>query len=242
MYRYQSDSIGKELRDLHNTSGVYRATDVGPGQHLVLGSSILSATISILDRGNATLLNPWASSVLTVSFPSQVFGVPVLEFLLSAIIHSKMGQFLSSANNIADEVEKSRVALQRCPLHHSRRSACLHNLAIALHDRFEQRSVSSDLDEAIDLHRAALQLRPIGHSHRSASLDSLANCLRDKFHQRGSVSDLDDAVALHRAVLLIRLPGHPDRSTSLNNLAIDLHDRFNERGAQSDLDGAIELH
>ncbi|KAG0696479.1 TPR-like protein [Suillus ampliporus] len=159
-----------------------------------------------------------------------------------SILHSEMGQLLSWANDIADEVEKSRVALQCCPPDHSRRSACLHNLAIALHDRFEQRSISSDLDEAIDLHRAALQLRPIGHSHRSASLDNLANCLRDKFHQRGSLSDLDEAVALHRAALLIRFPGHPDRSTSLNNLAIDLHDRFKQRGVQSDLDEAIELH
>ncbi|KAG0691597.1 TPR-like protein [Suillus ampliporus] len=133
----------------------------------------------------------------------------------------EMAHVSSWANDIADEVEKSRVALQCCPPDHSRRSA-------SLHDRFEQRS-------AIDLHRVALQLRPIGHSHRSASLDSLANCLRDKFHQRGSLSDLDDAVALHRAALVIRLTGHPDRSASLNNLAIGLHDRFNERGA-------IELH
>ncbi|KAG2120264.1 TPR-like protein [Suillus clintonianus] len=143
---------------------------------------------------------------------------------------------------MADMVQECRAALQRCPLGHSDRSACLYNLAISLHDRFEQRGVPSDLDEAVELFRTALVLCPTGHSHRSGSLNNLANCLVNRFEQRGIPSDLDEAIELHRAALLLRPRGHSDRSMTLNNLANSLVNRFEQRGIPSDLDEAIELH
>ncbi|KAG2127527.1 TPR-like protein [Suillus clintonianus] len=143
---------------------------------------------------------------------------------------------------MADRVQECRAALQSCPPGHSDRSASLNNLAISLHDRFEQRGTLSDLDEAIELHRAALLLRPPGHSNRSVSLNNLATSLHDRFEQRGVPSDLDEAIELHRAELLLRAPGHPDRSASLNNPAISLQAGFEQRYVPSDLDEAIELH
>jgi len=68
---------------------------------------------------------------------------------------------------------------------------------MSLRDRFEQRGVLSDLDEAIDLHRAALSLRPHGNSDRSISLNNLAISLQDKFKQQGVLSDLDEAFTLY---------------------------------------------
>ncbi|KAG1745619.1 TPR-like protein [Suillus lakei] len=164
-------------------------------------------------------------------------------------------------------VEKSRAALQRCPPGHSRRSACLYNLAINLHNRFQQEGVTSDLDEAIELHRAALVLRPPNsqqgvlsdldeaiefhraalplrpptHSLRSWSLHNIAISLIHRFERRGIPSDLDEAIECHRAALLLRSFGHSDRSASLNALAISLQHRFKQRDITSDLDEAIEL-
>jgi hypothetical protein len=73
----------------------------------------------------------------------------------------------------------------------------LNNLATSLRIRFEQRGVSSDLDEAIELHQAALILCPPGHYDRSSSLNNLAVSLHDRFEQRGVQSDLDEAIDLH---------------------------------------------
>ncbi|KAG2141081.1 TPR-like protein [Suillus clintonianus] len=117
----------------------------------------------------------------------------------------------------------------------------LNNLAISLKNRFKQRGVSSDLDEAIEFNQAALLLRPPGHSERSASLNNLAITLRDRFKQRGVPSDLDEAIELLRAALLLLPPGNSNRSTFLNNLAAGLQTRFEQRGVPSDLDEAIEL-
>ncbi|KAG2139214.1 TPR-like protein [Suillus clintonianus] len=143
---------------------------------------------------------------------------------------------------MADWVEKCRAALQRCPPGHCDRSTTLNDLAASLADRFKQRGILSDLDEAIELHQAALLLRPPGHSLRSSSLNNLANSLHDRFKQRGAPSDLDEAIELYRAALLLRPSGHSLRSDSLNNLANSLHDRFEQRGVPSDLDEAIELY
>ncbi|KAG2343882.1 hypothetical protein BDR05DRAFT_932887 [Suillus weaverae] len=135
---------------------------------------------------------------------------------------------------MADDVERCREALKRCPPGHSNRPQSLNNLAISLWNRFTQRGVPSDLDESVELHRAALLLRPSGHPDRSQSLNDLAVSLRDRFTQRGSIE-------LHRAALLLCPPGHFDRSQSLNNLASSLRDRFNQRGIPSDLDETFSL-
>ncbi|KAG1896758.1 CHAT domain-containing protein [Suillus fuscotomentosus] len=148
-----------------------------------------------------------------------------------------MGQWSSSFVSLA-----CRVALQLGPPGHSLRTFFINKLALNLHDRFQQRGIMSDLDEAIELHRAVLLLRPLDHSERSSSLNNLANSLQDRFLQRGIVSDLDEAIELHRAALSLRPPGHSDRYVSLNNLANRLRDRFLQRGIMSDLDEAIELH
>ncbi|KAG1795396.1 uncharacterized protein HD556DRAFT_1218481, partial [Suillus plorans] len=81
-------------------------------------------------------------------------------------------------------------------------SSTLNNLAIGLHtDRFKQRDIPSDLNEAIDW--AALALRPPGRSDRSMSLDNrdIAMSLRVRSEQRDILSDLDEAIELNKATL-----------------------------------------
>ncbi|KAG0704098.1 CHAT domain-containing protein [Suillus ampliporus] len=143
---------------------------------------------------------------------------------------------------MADNVEECRAALESYPPDLPDRFIALTNLANGLRARFQQRGVSSDLEEAIELHRAVLELYPPGHSDRSASLSNLAISLLARFHQRGVSSDLDEAIELHRAALLLCPPDHSDRSASLSNLAISLLARFQQHGAPSDLDEAVELH
>ncbi|KAG1739320.1 TPR-like protein [Suillus lakei] len=142
---------------------------------------------------------------------------------------------------MADDVEMCRAALKRYPPGHHYHPSSLNNLALSLRDRFKQRSVPSDLDEAIELLRAALLLHPPGHSDRPMTLNNLALSVRNRFKQRGVPSDLDEAIELLRAALHLRPPGHPDRSVTLNNLAINLQGRFLQRGVLSDLDEATEL-
>ncbi|KAG2128271.1 CHAT domain-containing protein [Suillus clintonianus] len=128
-------------------------------------------------------------------------------------------------------VEMCQAALQRCLPGHNR-STTLNNLAISRHDRFKQRGVPSDLDEAIELFRAALLICPPGHYFRPTSLNNLGLSLHDRFKQRGAPSDLDEAIELQRATLLIYC---------LNNLGLSLYDRFKQQGVPSDLDEIIEL-
>ncbi|KAG1726838.1 CHAT domain-containing protein, partial [Suillus lakei] len=156
----------------------------------------------------------------------------------------KMQQSSSHTNTAGDDVEKYRVALQHCPPGHSSRcrSACLYHLALSLGERFGQRGIQSDLDEAIELHRAALELRLPGHSLRASSLGNLALNLKERFKWRGIQSDLDEAIDLRRAALELHPPGHSLRASFLSNLALSLDERFQQRGIQSDLDEAIELH
>ncbi|KAG1830279.1 CHAT domain-containing protein [Suillus subalutaceus] len=160
----------------------------------------------------------------------------------------------SLLTNPANNVEKCRAALRHCPPGNSRRSSSLNNLALSLRDRFKQRDIMSDLDEAIELHRAALLLRPPGHSDRSSSLNNLAINLRSRFEQRGIMSDLDEAIELHRAALLLPSP----RSIALHYSSVPPVIHFDPHlltisptafeadsssgGVQSDLDEAFSLY
>ncbi|KAG0692299.1 hypothetical protein DFH29DRAFT_1073809, partial [Suillus ampliporus] len=176
---------------------------------------------------------------------SSVPLVILIDQGLSIILPSAFKPDLSSAAFrliLMRPLSSIRLHCLLCPPGDSDRSVSLNNLANGLTDRFKQRGVPSDLDEAIEHHRAALLLRPPGHSDRSASLNNLAVSLTNRFKQQGVPSDLDEAIELHRAALLICPPGQSDRSASLNNLAVSLEDRFKQRGVLSDLDEAIELH
>ncbi|OAX36334.1 TPR-like protein [Rhizopogon vinicolor AM-OR11-026] len=145
-------------------------------------------------------------------------------------------------SHLDEAIDLYRAALSVCPHGHSYRSQCLNNLAVTLHERFDQRGLLSNLEEAIDHHRTALALRPPGHAGRASSLSNLALAVQARFKQRGVLCDLDEAIDLHHAALALCPPGDSDRSSSLNNLANSLRDRFNQRGVLSDLDVAIDLH
>ncbi|KAG1824872.1 CHAT domain-containing protein [Suillus subaureus] len=172
---------------------------------------------------------------------SVVFGV-LVRFSSLKTLHTEMVELSSFLANPANDVESYRVALELSSSSDSNRSKILNNLAMCLQNRFKQRGIISDLDEAIELHRAALELSPPSHSNRSMFLNNLAMCLQNRFEQRGIMSDLDEAIELHRAALELSSPSHSNRSSFLNNLAVCLQHRFEQRGIISDLDEAIELH
>jgi hypothetical protein len=73
------------------------------------------------------------------------------------------------------------------------RPMCLHNLASALHVRFEQTEKQEDLNESIQYHREALIVRSEGHRDRSMSLNGLADALLtqiEHIRQAGKQSSL----------------------------------------------------
>ncbi|KAG0700577.1 CHAT domain-containing protein [Suillus ampliporus] len=213
-------------------NGCEKAVESAVCEDIATSKGVRTETV-VQGRGKAA-----RRAVVNCIYPSQVPAVPALGFLLVP----DMGQLLCCANNIPVDVEKCRVALQRCPPGHPRRSTFLSSLAISLHDRFEQQGVLSDLDEAIELYRAVLELCPPGHDDRSTSLDNLAISLQNRFNQRGVLSDLDEVIDLHRAALELHPPGDSFRASSLNNLASSLRVRFEQQGVLSELDEAIELH
>ncbi|KAG0706969.1 TPR-like protein [Suillus ampliporus] len=159
-------------------------------------------------------------SGLDTPFPSDIYTLDILVIL-------EIGQVQST---MANNVERDRLSMS------------LFLIADDLVDRFEQRDVLSDLNDAIEFHRAALMLRPHGHPDRPMSFNSLGISLHKRFQKLGVLSDLDEAIALHRAVLELHPPGHSLRILSLITLASILHDKFRRRGVLSDLNEAIELH
>ncbi|KAJ7923605.1 hypothetical protein B0H13DRAFT_2266978 [Mycena leptocephala] len=97
------------------------------------------------------------------------------------------------------------------PSHHSSsypgsRSSDLSNLAIAVHERFQHRGNSSDIEEAIKLHRESLALLPPPHPHRGMSLNNLAIALYHQAQQRGHSPDIDEAIQMQREGLVFRPP------------------------------------
>ncbi|KAG1748209.1 TPR-like protein [Suillus lakei] len=167
-------------------------------------------------------------------------AAPTIHKFLEFLLPAEMGQLLSCAKNTADDVKKSRAALQRCPPGHPCRPMCLKNLAASLESRFKQRDVSSDLDEAIEHYRAALALYPPGHSDRYKSLDNLGGSLCMRFEYHGVLSDIDEVIELRHAMLPLVPPGHSKRHKVLTRLAINHESRFQHSGVVSDLDEAIE--
>ncbi|KAG6329458.1 hypothetical protein ID866_9631 [Astraeus odoratus] len=107
-----------------------------------------------------------------------------------------------------------------------KRSTVLINLARALHQRFKDNKVLSDLDEAIDAVREAVRICPSEHPTRSLALHELAFHLHTRHDSRSSVADLEEAIALNREVLELHKPGYPHRDISLYNLAQDLWGKF----------------
>ncbi|KAG1747644.1 TPR-like protein [Suillus lakei] len=91
------------------------------------------------------------------------------------------------------------------------RFASLNNLAITLQERFEQRSILSDIDEAIELHRAGLVLHPPNRLNRSVPLRNLADALYKRFQLQGLSSDLDETFSLYSQLSHHTYHGSTDR-------------------------------
>ncbi|KAI6011599.1 hypothetical protein EDC04DRAFT_769661 [Pisolithus marmoratus] len=141
-----------------------------------------------------------------------------------------------------DKVSHKRAQLEGCHPGDDGRDVALHNLAVALYNRFQTERKVDDVNEAITVHRAALELRPSGHLQRSLSLHWLALCLLGRYDSQGLVADLEEAVTLGRAALKACPQGHADRGLRLHTLAHYLWKRFKKQAKMYDLDEAIELH
>ncbi|KAF8884074.1 hypothetical protein CPB84DRAFT_1750507 [Gymnopilus junonius] len=143
--------------------------------------------------------------------------------------------------NLEQEIIAWREALHLAS-HQDNRPVVLEELALALHARFKQQGVLSDLEEVISILREALELRPYSHPDNSLSLTNLSGALQTRFKAQGDPKDLDEAISIHREALKLWPAPHPDYHLSLNSLAAALHTRFKEQGDLNDLDEAISLH
>ncbi|KAG0691835.1 hypothetical protein DFH29DRAFT_883623 [Suillus ampliporus] len=176
--------------------------------------------------------------------------------LQSDMNNCKMARFLPQ--NIADDMEESRAALQRIPppprslglynlvqsaylyslqkpayLYNIAKSTCLYLMADFFFFGFASYGIFSDLERAIECYRAALNLLPPGHSYRYRSLRDLALSLQTRFVHRGIMSDLDESIELYRLVLEL----HPFRS-----LTSSLLKKIKQQDLRCGLDEGIELY
>lgn len=74
--------------------------------------------------------------------------------------------------NLEENIELHRAALELLPSEHSDWSSPLRSLAVCLSNRYDKQKVDADLDEFIKLERAELELCSSGHPERGVPLQS----------------------------------------------------------------------
>ncbi|GAA4609908.1 tetratricopeptide (TPR) repeat protein [Actinoplanes octamycinicus] len=136
-----------------------------------------------------------------------------------------------------DQVQVCRERLAARPSH----AAALLQLAMALHDRYEDHGDPADLHEAIGTAEQALTLIPPGHPDRGGYLTVLGHALRT------GVAIAPDEDRRDRAITLLTeahrvLPGRHEMQVLIgDDLAMLLSGRFRSAGDPADLDRAIAM-
>ena len=140
-----------------------------------------------------------------------------------------------------NDIIRQRRALDLCPPGDSERSTRLMELSDCLYNRFRQRHLLMDLEEAIALGREALELCSSGNPHRPSALHKLARCILDRFDRERRSSDLEEALVLARGALELCPPEHPDRPASLHVFACCLSEQFRKEDGNGNLEEIILL-
>jgi tetratricopeptide (TPR) repeat protein len=138
----------------------------------------------------------------------------------------------------ADEmVEAARAAVANCTTTDRAAAGYLHNLAVALRDRFEHTGDLAELDEAIRLAHQGIDRTPPGHALRTGRLADLGAIYFTRYRHLGKREDLDSAIQYTRS----GSPSPPnDSSTRLANLAVALRLRFHLTNDEADINEAVE--
>jgi tetratricopeptide (TPR) repeat protein len=141
---------------------------------------------------------------------------------------------------VSDEVQQCRERLARFPAGHPAHGSALLQLAIALHDRYEDGGARRDLGEAIAVAERAEALIRIGHPDRGrcvAVFGSALHCEHAVTHDPGL---LDRAIALLAEAHATLAGQHPAQVLICDELAMLHSARYRAAGDPADLDAAIE--
>ena len=113
--------------------------------------------------------------------------------------------------------------------------ACLHELSVALGDRYKHSGQPDDLDEQVELLRLASGA-PLDDSTLAVSIPcELGAALRTRFFHAGDSTDILEAFKLHSSLLNLHPVGDPSRPRLLFELAYTIYVRSTEFRNDDDL-------
>jgi tetratricopeptide (TPR) repeat protein len=117
--------------------------------------------------------------------------------------------------------------------------APLVNLIAALYNRYQDRGLISDLEDAIKIAERAVQTAGPNHPHSASILSNQSVMFHALYERNGSAHDLEQAIRTARRAVESTPDGHPNRTRIRNSLAIALLARAKSTEADTDLDEAI---
>ncbi|MEO3809502.1 CHAT domain-containing protein [Sphaerisporangium sp. B11E5] len=119
------------------------------------------------------------------------------------------------------------------------RASLVHQVAIALQDRYERQGEAADIEAAAHLLGVNAATFPVDHVDRPGAVGNFGNALRLRFRESADPSDLDAAVRELEDATVTFGRDDPFGPLSLNNLGNALLDRYLIRADGADLDRAI---
>jgi tetratricopeptide (TPR) repeat protein len=132
-----------------------------------------------------------------------------------------------------DQVRQWRERAARIPDRHPDRPQCLAELAMALHDRFEDEDGAADLLEAVRVAEEAADLAESGHPYRGLCLAVLGHALR------AARKDSERVIAALSEAAVTLPDRHPGLVLVYDDLAMLHSARYQATGELADLDKAI---
>ncbi|KAJ7771339.1 TPR-like protein [Mycena maculata] len=114
-----------------------------------------------------------------------------------------------------------------------------HDLAKALHQRYERLGDVGDLDRSVSAFGAAVGLTPDGARTKPLRLDNLGNALCSRFERLGDLNDIEESVLKCEEALMLTEDGDMEKPYRLRTLGYSLHCRFIRLGKMADLDKSI---
>ncbi|KAG1827899.1 CHAT domain-containing protein [Suillus variegatus] len=146
----------------------------------------------------------------------------------------------SDIGDMTRAISLYREALTLRPPGHPHRDTTLHNLALALKNRYDKSRVSEDLDEAIDQYRESLWLKRLDNPERHLTLTNLSSALCSRFTQAQKNEDVEEAIALCQESLAALSSLHPERYFSYRWLQEAYLSRYRILHDPADLSLAVE--
>ena len=141
----------------------------------------------------------------------------------------------------SDHVDQIRQKMVDAPRDELEQFFWYGRLANALRDRYEEKGLVSDLEEAVRLGRDIVARVPDSFAHRAVLLLDSSLSLNWRYERFGTVADLDEAITVGREAVSAVAQDHPLRSMWLSALSCYLQSQFLRLGRTEDLEEAIQL-